>query len=727
MVNVEQWAVLVDRIMGYHPGADQALLERLRLFLSGLSDQEQVACRIGELDTPFEPLAVAGILVDLRLDVASIAAGLLVDSLAAGWTSLQRIREDFGEDVAFLVERVSRISLLPSRPKNTSQAEEFRKMILSMAKDIRVILVRLAICVWRMRHLAARAPAPLPVPRQAIQDIVEIQAPIAHRLGIYWIKNELEDLAFRLLDFDAYEALKKEVAKRRKGGADLVQQVVALLKKHLRKHGISGQVLGREKHLWSIHHKLLQKNITLDEMYDIIGYRIIVKKKSDCYRVLGMIHGEFPPVPGRFKDYIALPKSNGYQSLHTVVIGPFGERIEIQIRNEKMHQVAESGVAAHWNYKERAGGLANRKHVAGSATTGYEWLQRMLENHKKEDDVGKFVENVKIDLFPNEIYLFTPAGDVITLPVGATPIDFAYAVHSEVGDHCQGAKVNGRMVPLHTMLHTGDQVSILTSKAQRPNGAWLRFVVTSRAKYRINRWVKIQERERDIVLGRSMLEREVRKAGRGAVLGEKLLRKAVELFRLPDEAELMVRVARARLSAVQVALALFPPLPAERGEAPEGEAAARGSEEVTLKALPARTAVRAARCCGPVPGDAIVGIITTGRGIMIHAVGCPNLTPLVAQPERWMDDLEWPVESETRYRTRLRVMVRNRREIITLVTQAVTSAKGGVASVHVWDRDRDPCVLIMLVEVAGIEELNAAMNHLRALKEVFNVDRIRGG
>ncbi|MBF0272737.1 MAG: bifunctional (p)ppGpp synthetase/guanosine-3',5'-bis(diphosphate) 3'-pyrophosphohydrolase [Magnetococcales bacterium] len=720
---MEQWAVLVDRILGYHPGADQALLERLRLFLESVSDKEQYACRVGELDTPFEPLAVAGILVDLRLDVASIAAGLLVDAVSAGWMGLQQVRDDFGEDVAFLVERVSRISLLPSRPKNTSQAEEFRKMILSMAKDIRVILVRLAICVWRMRHLAARAPAPLPVPRQAIQDIVEIQAPIAHRLGIYWIKNELEDLAFRLLDFDAYESLKKEVLKRRKGGADLVQQVVGLLKKHLRKHGITGQVLGREKHLWSIHHKLLQKNITLDEMYDIIGYRIIVKKKPDCYRVLGMIHGEFPPVPGRFKDYIALPKSNGYQSLHTVVIGPFGERIEVQIRNEKMHQVAESGVAAHWTYKER-GGLVERKHAG---TTGYEWLQRMLENHKKEDDVGKFVENVKIDLFPNEIYLFTPAGDVITLPVGATPVDFAYAVHSEVGDHCQGAKVNGRMVPLHTMLHTGDQVVILTAKTQRPNGAWLRFVVTSRAKYRINRWLKVQERERDVALGRAMLEREVRKVGRGAGLSEKLIRKAMEVFQLTDESELMARIARSRLSSMQVALALFPPAALEREKDGAVPSVERPPEEVRLKALPARTEVRAARCCGPVPGDPIVGIITTGRGIVIHGVGCPNLAPLVAQPERWMDDLVWPAEKDARYRTRLRVMARNRREIITLVTQAVTAAKGGVASVHVWDRDRDPCVLIMLVEVSGVEELDQAMNHLRALKEVFNVDRIRGG
>ncbi|NGZ05872.1 MAG: bifunctional (p)ppGpp synthetase/guanosine-3',5'-bis(diphosphate) 3'-pyrophosphohydrolase [Magnetococcales bacterium] len=726
-MNAEQWSVLVDRILGYHPGADQALLERMRLFLEGISGQDPVTCRVGELDTPYEPLAVAAILVDLRLDVASIAAGLLVDALAASWITLPRIREEFGEDVAFLVERVSRISLLPARPKNTSQAEEFRKMILSMAKDIRVILVRLAICVWRMRHLAARAPAPLPVPRQAIQDIVEIQAPIAHRLGIYWIKNELEDLAFRLLEYETYESLKKEVAKRRRGGADLVQQVVSLLKKHLRRHGIAGQVLGREKHLWSIHSKLMQKNISLDEMYDLVGYRIIVKKKSDCYRVLGMIHGEFPPVPGRFKDYIALPKSNGYQSLHTVVIGPFGERIEVQIRNEKMHQVAESGVAAHWTYKER-GGLIELKH--GTAM-GYEWLQRMLENHKKEDDVGKFVENVKIDLFPNEIYLFTPVGDVITLPVGATPVDFAYAVHSEVGDHCQGAKVNGRMVPLHTMLHTGDQVSILTSKSQRPNGSWLRFVVTSRAKYRINRWLKVQERERDCALGRAMLEREVRKVGRGAGLGEKLIRRAVEHYRLPDEIELMVRIARARLSALQVALMLFPGAIPERSERSGveagGEAGVGGGEEVHIKALPSRIEVRAARCCGPVPGDRIVGIISTGRGIMIHAEGCPNLTPLVAQPERWMEDLDWSGEENTRYRTRLRVMARNRREIITLVTQAVTAAKGGVASVHVWDRERDPCVLIVMVEVTGIEELNQAMHNLRALKEVFNVDRIRGG
>ncbi|MBF0180215.1 MAG: bifunctional (p)ppGpp synthetase/guanosine-3',5'-bis(diphosphate) 3'-pyrophosphohydrolase [Magnetococcales bacterium] len=714
---MERWEELVGRIQGYHPGADLALLERLRQFLIGLP--RRALPFVGESEIPFQPVGIAEILADLRLDVASIAAGLLVDAVAAGWTTLGRVRDEFGEDVAFLVERVSRISLLPTRPKSTEQAEEFRKMVLSMAKDIRVILVRLAICIWRMRYFASLAPK-APLCKNSIQDVMEIQAPIAHRLGIYWIKNELEDLAFQLMDYDRYMALKEEVRMRRKGGAETMQQVVILLKKKLRRHGIIGQVLGREKHLWSIHNKLLAKNITLDEMYDIIGYRIIVKKKNDCYRVLGMIHGEFPPVPGRFKDYIALPKSNGYQSLHTVVIGPFGERIEIQIRTDKMHQVAESGVAAHWTYKER--GLVGAKKYSGAM--GYDWLRRMLENHKNEDDVAKFVENVKIDLFPHEIYLFTPVGDVITLPVGATPVDFAYAVHSEVGDHCQGAKVNGRMVPLHTVLSTGDQVVILTAKTQRPNAAWLRFVVTSRAKYRINRWIKIQERERDIGIGRGMLEREVRKVGRGQVLGEKLLRKAVELFRVASEEELLLGVARGHLSAAQVAAGLFPPVPEQVKAA--GERVVEGGQPV-LKALPAQMAVRAARCCGPVPGDAIVGIITTGRGIVIHATGCPNLSQLVAQPERWLDDLVWPGGADARYRTRLRVMAQNRREIISQVTHAVTAGKGSVVAVHVWDRDRDPCVLIVVVEVTGVVELEQVMRNVRSLKEVFGVDRIRGG
>ncbi|MEO5332986.1 MAG: RelA/SpoT family protein [Magnetococcus sp. YQC-5] len=718
-MNLESWTELIDRIRGYHPGADLALLDRLHIFLSNWPPSSFPA-QLGELEIPFQPLAVAGILADLRLDDASIIAGVLVDIFSSGGTTLQRIREEFGEDVAFLVERVSRISLLPVRPKNTVQAEEFRKMILSMAKDIRVILVRLAICLWRMRYVAALGPKSLPLSRQVIQDIVEIQAPIAHRLGIYWIKNELEDLGFQMLDFEAYEALRKEVLKRRKGGADVVQQVVALLKKHLRKHQIAGQVLGREKHLWSIHNKLIEKNITLDELYDIIGYRIIVKRKQDCYRVLGMIHGEFPPVPGRFKDYIALPKSNGYQSLHTVVMGPFGERIEVQIRNKKMHQVAESGVAAHWTYKQRGLGA---KEYAGAM--GYEWIRRMLENHKNEEDVGKFIENVKIDLFPNEIYLFTPVGDVITLPLGATPVDFAYAVHSEVGDHCQGAKINGRMVPLHTVLNTGDQVMILTAKTQRPNGAWLRFVVTSRAKYRINRWLKTQELERDAIQGRAQLEREVRKVGHGALLGEKLLRKAVEMFHAQDEQDLLVQIARGKLSAVQVAVGLFPQQMA-KGDGVGREVGVGESQPPQLKALPAQMAVRAARCCGPVPGDSIVGIISTGRGIVIHTVGCPNLAPLVAHPDRWLEELVWPT-GDHRYKTRLRVMAQNRREIITMVTHAVNAAKCGVTSVQVWDRERDPCVLIVLVEVGGVEDLEVVMKNIRGLKEVFNVDRIRGG
>ncbi|MEO5355079.1 MAG: HD domain-containing protein [Magnetococcus sp. XQGC-1] len=463
------WAELVERIQGYYPGVDKSFLSRLHQHVeesvrhSGhcpggvavVTDGERSRALSVQGGVPFNLPEIAGILADLRLDPASIAAGLLLEGVVNHRLTLGDVRREFGEDVGFLVEGVAKISLLSSRAKAEPQAEELRKMILAMAQDIRVILVRLAICLQQVRGMAAAKVVPQ---SRLTREILEIYSPIAHRLGIYWIKNELEDLAFKLSQPEVYHSLCEQVAQYRQGGADEVRKMVEMLTRLLRKHNITGQVLGREKHIYSIHNKLQRKGGSLDALYDMVGYRIIVRKKADCYRVLGMIHGEFRPIPGRLKDYIALPKSNGYQSLHSVVFGPFGNRVEIQIRTEKMHQVAESGVAAHWSYKE---GLHTKKH---SGATGYDWLKRMLELHQNADDPKQFLDNVKIDLFPNEIYLFSPAGDIITLPVGATPVDFAYAVHSEVGDHCQGAKVNGRMVPLKTVLSTGDVVEIITTE-----------------------------------------------------------------------------------------------------------------------------------------------------------------------------------------------------------------------------------------------------------------------
>ncbi|MEO5340814.1 MAG: bifunctional (p)ppGpp synthetase/guanosine-3',5'-bis(diphosphate) 3'-pyrophosphohydrolase [Magnetococcus sp. MYC-9] len=748
------WTALTERILAYHPGVDKAFLAHLYHYLHLLARPREErpesvaegAPRVGAVvaegaDLP-APLVqdgipvhlpeMATILVDLRLDTASIAAGLLFDAVARHHVTLADVRRHFGEDVAFLVEGVAKISLLSVRAKPNArvgelQAEEFRKMILAMAQDIRVILLRLAFGLQQLRGMVA---AQLSAPPRLTREILEIYSPLAHRLGIYWIKNELEDLAFRLSQPEVYASLCEQVALYRQGGADEVRKMVALLNRLLRKHNITGQVLGREKHIYSIHNKLQRKGCNLDALYDMVGYRILVRKKSDCYRVLGMIHGEFRPIPGRLKDYIALPKSNGYQSLHSVVFGPFGNRVEIQIRTEKMHQVAESGVAAHWSYKE---GLHTKKH---SGATGFDWLKRVLEQHQNADDPGQFLENVKIDLFPNEIYLFSPAGDIITLPVGATPVDFAYAVHSEVGDHCQGAKVNGRMVPLRSVLSTGDVVEILTNRNQHPNLDWLRFVVTGQARYRINRWEKTRCREQSLALGRELLGREIQKSGHGLSLNEKLLQQAVELFKVADTDELLVRIGSSLLSPAQVVGRLFP----DWGVTHKGGTVAAKSRPVPVLAKPgegvtpalrlngllSEMAVVAARCCSPVPGDQIVGIVTTGKGITLHAQECPNLEGLRDAPERWIESVDWQEDARRTYLARLRVWASNRRETPLRISQVVAGVKAGIVKIQVQERDRDPCQLLLDVDVTGLSLLERVMQGLRAMVDVAGVERIRG-
>ncbi|HIJ83469.1 MAG: GTP/GDP 3'-pyrophosphokinase and (p)ppGpp 3'-pyrophosphohydrolase [Magnetococcales bacterium] len=720
------WLDLVKKILAYHPKADKDLLDRLGRFLDGFTCG---GCSPDCQDLiSYQPIEVAKVLVELRMDPASIAAGVLVAGLEGGVLTLDQVRTDYGGDVAFLAEGLSKISHVSARVKIEVNSEDLRRMILAMAQDIRVIMVRLAICLRRMHRIVANR---LPVDPKMTSEILDIYAPIAHRLGIYWIKNELEDLAFQLKDPESFHVLKERVAKRRKGGADVVRKVISHLRKMLKKHGIAGQVFGREKHLYSIHTKLESKGVVLEELYDVIGYRILVDNQADCYRVLGMVHSELRPIPGRFKDYIALPKSNGYQSLHTVVFGPYGNRIEVQIRTEAMHEIAESGVAAHWSYK--GGGLSTRE---DSQATGYAWLKRVLEVHQGADDSGQFLDNVKVDLFPEEIYLFTPEGDIITLPRGATPVDFAYAVHSEVGDHCQGAKVNGRLVPLKTPLATGDSVVILTGKNHEPNPAWLRFVVTGQAKYRINRWIKQQNREQAMVLGKEILLREARKGGvlqQG--INDKKIRQWATDFGLKNSEELLLKLGTSVITPSMLIRRLFPQAESGReerlpGSGKGGGGKVKGGEgrgpPLKLAGLLPQMAVMVARCCSPVPGDYIVGIVHTGKGISIHAVGCPNLEAVADQPERWIEDIDWPEVAQKSHVARLRIMARNRKDVLSLVSHAVMGAKSTVVEMKMQDRDRDPFVLICDVEVTGLEHLQALSQAISVLSVVLNVERIKG-
>ncbi|MBF0124950.1 MAG: bifunctional (p)ppGpp synthetase/guanosine-3',5'-bis(diphosphate) 3'-pyrophosphohydrolase [Magnetococcales bacterium] len=727
---MQQWSQLVSSLLTYDPDVDPAWLNRVYDFVRQLPRRRKEAATV---ELSCSPLAVAATVLRLRLDAESIAAGLLIDGVQQGLIDLQQVREQASPEVAGIIEGVRRVASVMSRAKSDIQAEDIRRMVLAVAGDIRVLLVRLAVSLHQARTAAALPQLPSHCDRIAT-SILDIYAPIAHRLGIYWIKNELEDVGFQLRWPEEYRDLRDKVAEQYQGGAVVVRKVTAILRKKLHKHGLTGEVYGRQKHLYSIWTKLQRKGVTIDDLYDLVAYRVIVKKKPDCYRVLGLLHSEFRPLPGRFKDYIALPKSNGYQSLHTVVFGPYDNRIEIQIRTDKMHEVAESGVAAHWSYKTKTGGL--EQHKIESAD-GYAWLQQMLSIHQQVDDPGQFLENIKLDLFPEEIYLFTPAGEIITLPRSATPIDFAYAVHSEVGNRCHGCKINGRMVPLRTRLNTGDTVEILTSKNHTPTTNWLEFVVTGKARYWITRWLKVKQRDLSVTMGREILEREIRKSGQGILLNDKVLQQAAASLQITTVEDLLFQVGIGRLSPLSVLHRMFPELLARaeqksalKGKAPTAaektERRAVKEEAAALVGLLPNMAVHAARCCSPVPGDPIVGIITTGKWITIHIESCPNLASLATQPERWLRGVGWPVGWKNSHVARLRLMVRNQRGVLVQVSQAVSEAKASILATHLRDRQREPCLLMLEIEVQDRDHLESVMRVIQGLPVIVGVERVCG-
>jgi guanosine-3',5'-bis(diphosphate) 3'-pyrophosphohydrolase len=492
-------ADLVERVRTYNPGAALDTLERAYQFSATVHQGQRR--RSGE---PYltHPLAVAGIIAELRLDVPSVATGLLHDTVEDTLTTLDEIQARFGPEVAELVDGVTKISRIDFRSREEKQAENFRKMLLAMARDIRVILIKLADRTHNMRtlgHLDAR--------RQQViaQETLDIYAPIAHRLGIYWIKSELEDNALHYLHPEVYYQLKRNVAKKREERERYTKEVVSLLARKMKEANLEAEVHGRPKHFYSIYQKMQQQNLLYDQVHDVIAFRVIVDSIGECYEGLGVVHANWKPVPGRFKDYIALPKANGYQSLHTAVIGPRGQRMEVQIRTREMHRVAEYGVAAHWRYKKADGGPDDERDVEER----FAWLRQMLEWQQHLTDPDEFLRSVKEDLFSKEVFVFTPKGDLLNFPAGATVIDFAYRIHSEVGRHCTGARVNGRIVPLRYALRSGDSVEIITTPTQTPSKDWLKFVKTSRAKERIRNYLKAQQRGRSVAMGRSILERDL--------------------------------------------------------------------------------------------------------------------------------------------------------------------------------------------------------------------------
>ncbi|MFZ5425438.1 MAG: RelA/SpoT family protein [Thermodesulfobacteriota bacterium] len=671
------------------------------------------------------PLEVANILAEMRLDAPSIAAGLLHDTVEDTIATIDEIEDQFGEEVADIVDGVTKISLMSFESKEEAQAENIRKMVLAMAEDIRVILVKLADRLHNMRTMDFQKP----LKRQLIsQETMDIYAPLANRLGLHRVKVELEDLAFKHLKPDIYDQLKHGVDQHEVLDEAYIEKVISIIRGLMEENGIKGRVLGRKKHLWSVHNKMKAQGLALDQVHDIVAFRIIVGSLKDCYAVLGLAHSLWKPVHGRFKDYISMPKANMYQSLHTTVIGPDGERIEIQIRTEEMNQLAEYGVAAHWAYKERS--KAGR--MAARDAERFTWLRQIMDWQREATDSKEFMHSLRYDLFQEEVYVFTPKGDVKEMPEGATPVDFAYAIHTEVGSHCSGAKVNGKLVPLSTPLKNGDTVEIFTDKNRNPSKDWLKFVKTAKARTRIKHWVKTQEREEAIALGKELLEKEGRKHGVNVqrVVKEDGFAPVLEEYNFPSVDELFVAIGYSKLTPRRVLRAFLPKPEAVKPEvaaATEAAAAAAAAEAAKTKTGESirikgvdNVLVNFAGCCTPLPGEPVVGYISRGRGVIVHTHDCPNIARL--EPERLLQ-VSWEGEEDKPYPAKIAILARNKRGVLAKIS-AILSDDGVNIDSGTFNSNVDgKTEIVLTVEVKDSGHLYRTIEHIQKLPEVIEVKR----
>ncbi|WP_027190027.1 RelA/SpoT family protein [Fundidesulfovibrio putealis] len=715
---------IMDKVSPYMDQAGQDLITKAYVY-SAAAHAGQV--RLSGEPYLSHPLEVANILAEMRLDAPSIAAGLLHDTVEDTIATIDEIEEQFSEEVADIVDGVTKISLMSFESKEEAQAENIRKMVLAMAEDIRVILVKLADRLHNMRTMDFQKP----MKRQLIsQETMDIYAPLANRLGLHRLKVELEDLSFKHLKPDIYDQLRQGVDEHEVLDETYIEKVIEIIRNLMDEHGIKGRVLGRKKHLWSVHNKMKAQGLALDEVHDIVAFRIIVGSLKDCYAVLGLAHSVWKPVHGRFKDYISMPKANMYQSLHTTVIGPDGERIEIQIRTEEMNQLAEYGVAAHWAYKERskAGKMAARD------AERFTWLRQIMDWQREATDSKEFMHSLRYDLFQEEVYVFTPKGDVKEMPEGATPVDFAYAIHTEVGSHCTGAKVNGKLVPLSTPLKNGDAVEIITDKNRKPSKDWLKFVKTAKARTRIKHWVKTQEREEAIALGKELLEKEGRKHGLSVarLTKEDAFAPVLAEYNFPGMDELLVAIGYSKLTPRRVLRAFLPKPEASaktEGQTAEAQAAqaahaaeaAKGKvgESIRIKGVD-NVLVNFAGCCTPLPGEPVIGYISRGRGVIVHTHDCPNLASL--EPERLLQ-VSWEGQEDKPYPAKIAILARNKKGVLAKIS-AILSDDGVNIDSGTFNSSVDGRTeIVFTVEVKDSGHLYRTIDHLQKLPEVIEVKR----
>jgi GTP pyrophosphokinase len=707
---------ILDKVAEYAPEADLSLIERAYIYSARVHEGQ---VRLSGEPYLSHPLEVSGILADMNLDEISVTSGLLHDVLEDTAATPEEIEKIFGPDVLHIVSGVTKLSKLRLSSSEARQAESIRKMLLAMADDIRVILIKLADRLHNMRTLQYHRNEKKKI--KIARETMDIYAPISARLGIYWIKKELEDVSFKYMLPDEYERISNLVAKDQAEREKYIETVKKYILKKMEEANLKCEVLGRNKNYYSIYHKMMSQNLDFEDVYDIIAFRIILDTIPHCYETLGLIHSLWKPIDIKFKDYISRPKPNMYQSLHTTVFGPFGERMEVQIRTWEMDRVAKSGIAAHWGYKEG-------KQVDERVSRMYSWIQELVENQENFRDPGEFMENVRIDLFPDEVYVFTPRGEIKTLPKGATPVDFAYMIHSEVGDQCVGAKVNDRMVPLQYELQTGDVIEIVTQKNHQPSKDWLKYVKTVKARSKIRQWIKTQEKDRSVSLGREMCEKAFRKErlNFSALIKTDEMNRVVEHFGLKAVEDLIASVGYGKITPLQVVRRFTAKAESDekresvfnkligrvRKKKPKGGVVVKGVDDILI---------RFGKCCQPVPGDSITGYITRGYGVTVHRTGCVNA--LKMNPERQIE-VEWNIEKSDTYPVRIYIRSHDRVGLLADVVSNISKNEANILNAKTDTQENKIVNSVFTIDVEDTEHLNRIMSSLKKVKQVFEVKRI---
>jgi guanosine-3',5'-bis(diphosphate) 3'-pyrophosphohydrolase len=707
---------ILDKVAEYSPEADLTLIERAYIYSARVHEGQ---VRLSGEPYLSHPLEVSGILANMNLDEISVTSGLLHDVLEDTAATPEEIEKIFGPEVLHIVSGVTKLSKLRLSSSEARQAESIRKMLLAMADDIRVILIKLADRLHNMRTLQYHRSEKKKI--NIARETMDIYAPISARLGIYWIKKELEDASFKYMLPDEYERISNLVAKDQAEREKYVETVKKYILKKMEEANLKCEVLGRNKNYYSIYHKMMSQNLAFEDVYDIIAFRIILDTIPHCYETLGLIHSLWKPIDIKFKDYISRPKPNMYQSLHTTVFGPYGERMEVQIRTWEMDRVAKSGIAAHWGYKEG-------KQVDERVSRMYTWIQELVENQENFRDPGEFMENVRIDLFPDEVYVFTPRGEIKTLPKGATPVDFAYMIHSEVGDQCVGAKVNDRMVPLQYELQTGDVIEIVTQKNHQPSKDWLKYVKTVKARSKIRQWIKTQEKDRSISLGREMCDKAFRKErlNFSALIKTDEMNRVVEHLGLKTVEDLIASVGYGKITPLQVVRRFTAKTESEekresvfnkligrvRKKKPKGGVVVKGVDDILI---------RFGKCCQPVPGDSITGYITRGYGVTVHRAGCVNA--LKMNPDRQIE-VEWNIEKSDTYPVKIHIRSHDRVGLLADVVSNISKNEANILNAKTETQENKIVNSVFTIDVEDTEHLSRIMSSLKKVKQVLEVKRI---